>query len=121
LETPSVSNAHAALARRIREALSVLRSSEESPQLPVDSLLLERARKLRVFFGQPFFDAEAYTHRPGAHVALADALKGCGEILDGHHDDLPVEAFVFTGGITEIRARATAGLPPLAPPWCESP
>jgi RNA polymerase sigma factor (sigma-70 family) len=119
LETPAVSNPHAALARRIREALAILRDADSSAKPPADTLLLERARRLRVFFGQPFFDAEAHTHRPGAHIALTDALKGCREILDGRHDDLPVEAFVFTGGIAEIRARASAGLAPLAPPWSQ--
>jgi F0F1-type ATP synthase beta subunit len=35
-------------------------------------------------------------------------LRGCREILDGRHDDLPVEAFYFTGSIDEIRAAAGA-------------
>jgi hypothetical protein len=33
----------------------------------------------------------------------------CAEILDGQHDDLPLEAFYFAGGIEEIRERAAAG------------
>jgi F-type H+/Na+-transporting ATPase subunit beta len=38
-------------------------------------------------------------------VSRTEALRGCREILDGLHDDLPDEAFYFTGGIDEIRAR----------------
>lgn len=65
-----------------------------------------RARKLWLFFAQPFFVAEAYTRRPGVFVSRVEALRGCREILDGLHDDLPDEAFYFTGGIDEVRARA---------------
>jgi F0F1-type ATP synthase beta subunit len=37
-------------------------------------------------------------------VSLKDALQGCREILDGIHDDLPVELFYFTGSMDEVRA-----------------
>ena len=36
-------------------------------------------------------------------VSRADALRGCREILEGRHDDLPAAAFYFTGSIEEIR------------------
>jgi hypothetical protein len=35
--------------------------------------------------------------RLGSHVRLKDSFQGCQEILDGIHDDLPVESFYFTG------------------------
>jgi F0F1-type ATP synthase beta subunit len=35
-------------------------------------------------------------------------LRGCHEILDGRHHDLPVEAFYFTGSIEEIRRASGA-------------
>jgi F-type H+/Na+-transporting ATPase subunit beta len=65
-----------------------------------------RARKLWLSFAQPFFVAEPYTRRPGVFVSRAEALRGCWEILDGVHDGLPDEAFYFTRGIDETRARA---------------
>jgi hypothetical protein len=58
-----------------------------------DKEKLERALKLQNYFTQPFFIAEPYTRRPGATVAAAEALRTCREILDGHYDDLPVDAF----------------------------
>ena len=61
------------------------------------------------FFAQPFFVAEAFTTRPGSHVSRAEALRGCREILDGLHDDLPVDAFYFTGGIDDIRKGGAPG------------
>jgi RNA polymerase sigma factor (sigma-70 family) len=114
LDTPSVEPAHAAIARRVREALASL--DQPAADTP-DPVLAQRARKLCVFFGQPFFVAEPYTNLPGAHVSRADALEACGDILDGRADDLPLDAFVFTGSIADIRARAAAGLPPAPPPW----
>jgi len=68
-----------------------------------DALVIERARTLQQFFAQPFHAAAPFTKRPGSTVSRADAVRGCGEVLDGVHDDLPAEAFYFTGSIAEIR------------------
>jgi RNA polymerase sigma factor (sigma-70 family) len=102
LDTKAVGNDHAAIAERARQAMNLLLD----PALveTVDQTILRRAHKLANFFAQPFFCAEPWTKRAGSHVSLRDALQGCREILDGVHDDLPVEAFYFTGGIDEIRA-----------------
>ena len=72
----------------------------------IDGRALDRAHKLAQFFGQPFFCAEPWTKRPCTHVGLAESLQACEEILDGVHDDLPIDAFAFAGAITEIRGRA---------------
>ena len=103
LETKAVDPEHAAIVERVREAIAARRAADAQPGLGADSLVLERARKLQNFFAQPFFVAEPYTKRPGSYVSRADALSGCREILDGEHDDLPVEAFYFNGSIAEIR------------------
>jgi DNA-directed RNA polymerase specialized sigma24 family protein len=55
--------------------------------------------------------AEPYTRRPGATVTAAEALRTCREILDGHYDDLPVDAFFFSGGIGEISGNIERVLP----------
>lgn len=106
LETGAVGHQHAAIARRVRDALTVLRQTDnDGPATEADAVTLARARKVAQFFGQPFFVAEPYTKRAGTSVALPEALRVCREILDGQHDDLPVEAFWFAGGIAEIRGR----------------
>jgi len=92
------------IARRARAAIALGRATQADPQMEADPLELERARKLQAFFSQPFFVAEPYTKRPGSYVSRADALRGCREILDGWHDDLPAEALYFAGSIEEIRA-----------------
>ena len=105
LENGDVSPEHLAIAAEIRAALTALHTAEAAGQ-PTDPVPLLRARKLMQFFGQPYFCAEPYTKRPGTHVPLAEALNACREILDGAHDDLPVEAFRFEGGIDAIREKA---------------
>jgi RNA polymerase sigma factor (sigma-70 family) len=94
------------IARRARAAIALSRAARENQPVETYSIELERARKLQAFFSQPFFVAEPYTKRPGSHVSRTDALRGCREILDGRHDDLPAEALYFTGSIEEIRAAA---------------
>jgi F0F1-type ATP synthase beta subunit len=95
-----------ATARSARDAICARRAAEENPALASDPALLERAEKVQAFFSQPFFVAEPYTKRPGSHVSRADALRGCREILEGRHDDLPAAAFYFTGSIEVIRRAA---------------
>lgn len=109
LDAGLVGEEHAALAARIRDALVSARGDHEGPRVPPagsGDVALRRVRMLWQFFAQPFFVAEPYTKRPRSFVSRADALRGCREILDGAHDDLPDDACYFTGGIDEIRARA---------------
>ena len=87
---------HAEIAARIRQALAPTAAEDLKP----------RARKIQRFFAQPFYVAEAYTHRPGVTVGLAETLQTCRDILDGVHDRLPEQAFYFTGGMDQIRAKA---------------
>ena len=103
LDDNLVGAADVEIARRVREAIALLRAAQENPALAPDPVLLARARKLQAFFSQPFFVAEPFTKRPGSYVSRADAVRGCAEILNGRHDDLPVDAFYFTGSIEEIR------------------
>ena len=73
--------------------------------------MFERALKLQNYFTQPFFVAEPHTKRPGATIAAAETLRTCREILDGHYDDLPADAFFFSGGIAEISRNIRRVLP----------
>ena len=104
LETKTVGDEHAAIAARAKQSLTLV--LDPALAETADPLSLERARKLANFFSQPFFCAEPWTHRPGSHVSVAEAVRTCAEILDGVHDNLSTAAFYFTGGIDDIRARA---------------
>jgi RNA polymerase sigma factor (sigma-70 family) len=109
LETGAVDRGHVEFAARIRAALGTLLAPAGTPagDTPAaDRLTLERAGKLLRFFAQPFYVAEPYTKQPGVTVSLAESLRVCHEILDGVHDDIPTQAFYFTGGIDAVKARA---------------
>jgi RNA polymerase sigma factor (sigma-70 family) len=108
LETSGTSPEHAAIAGRVRQALTALWASGGFANADTCDVTRARARKLQNFFGQPFFVAEPYTKRPGSYVKLSDALEGCRAILDGEHDDLPVAAFHFEGSVAEIHAAEEA-------------
>ena len=71
-----------------------------------DKLIVARARKIERFFSQPFHVAEQFTGTPGKYVSLKDTVNGFREILDGKHDDLPEQAFMFVGSIDDAVQRA---------------
>ncbi|MCU0487490.1 MAG: F0F1 ATP synthase subunit beta [Anaerolineales bacterium] len=66
-----------------------------------DKLVVARARKVEQYMSQPFFVAAQFTGRDGRYVPMKETVRGVREILDGKHDDLPEQAFVFTGLIEE--------------------
>jgi RNA polymerase sigma factor (sigma-70 family) len=102
-----VGEEHATVAERVRRCLTEADALESRQDLDAPArATVARARRLRRFFAQPFFIAEPYTHQPGAFVTRADTLAACAAILDGAHDDIPEEAFRFTGGIDQVLARA---------------
>lgn len=110
LETAAVGAEHRAVAAQVRRVFAAaLWNAGDQPDDAGDRLMIERARKLQNYFTQPFFVAEPYTRRPGTHVSLEEVLRTCRDILEGRHDDIPVEAFYFAGRIEEIRNRAAAG------------
>jgi F0F1-type ATP synthase beta subunit len=95
LDTGLVAPEHVEITARVRKAAAA----------DVQDLK-PHARKIQRFFAQPFYVAEAYTHRRGVTVGVAEALQTCRDILDGLHDRLPEQAFYFTGGMDQIRAKA---------------
>lgn len=68
-----------------------------------DKTTVYRARKIQRFMSQPFSVAEVFTGAPGKYVALADTIRGFGEILDGKHDDKNESAFYMKGSIEEVK------------------
>jgi F-type H+-transporting ATPase subunit beta len=71
-----------------------------------DKLIVARARKIERFFSQPFFVAERFTGIQGRYVPLKETVRGFSEILDGHCDDLPEQAFMMAGTIEDVREKA---------------
>ena len=67
-----------------------------------DKLIVSRARKIERFFSQPFVVAEQFIGHPGVYVPLKDTIRGFREILDGKHDKVPEQAFMYAGTIDDV-------------------
>ena len=89
--------------KELQDIIAILGMDELSDD---DKLLVTRARKMQRFLSQPFFVAEQFTGFSGKYVKVEDSIKGFKEILEGKHDDLPEDAFLYVGTIEEAVAKA---------------
>jgi len=80
----------------LKDIISMLGVEELSEE---DRRTVERARKLIRFLTQPFHTTEHFTGKKGATVPLAKTLQGCGDILEGKHDDKSESDFYMIGEI----------------------
>lgn len=78
----------------LEEIITVLGIEELSEE---DKGIFYRARKLRNYFSQPMFVAEAYTGIPGQFVKIEDILIDVENILSGKYDDIDESKFLFIG------------------------
>ncbi len=89
--------------KELQDIIAILGMDELSEE---DKIIVARARKVRNFLSQPFNVAEQFTGIPGQYVSIKDTIQGFREIIDGVHDDLPEQAFLFVGKIEEAVAKA---------------
>jgi F-type H+-transporting ATPase subunit beta len=87
----------------LQDIIAILGMDELSED---DKITVSRARKLQRFLSQPFYVAEQFTGMKGKYVKIEDTIRGFKEILDGKHDDLPEQAFLYVGTIEEAREKA---------------
>jgi F-type H+-transporting ATPase subunit beta len=71
-----------------------------------DKLIVSRARRIEQFLSQPMFVAAQFTGLEGKYVKIADTVRGFKEIVEGKHDDVPLQAFSMVGGIEEVLEKA---------------
>lgn len=71
-----------------------------------DKILVARARKIQRYFSQPFCAAERFSGMEGKYVGVSETVRGFREILSGHYDDVPEDAFLYIGRIEEAREKA---------------
>jgi len=87
----------------LQDIIAILGMDELSEE---DKLTVQRARKIQRFLSQPFFVAEQFTGFAGKYVKLEDTIRSFKELVDGHWDHLPEQAFLYVGTIEEAAAKA---------------
>lgn len=89
--------------KELQDIIAILGMDELSDE---DKLIVHRARRIRNFLSQPFDVAEKFSGIPGKFVPLSENIRSFKEILEGKHDNLPEEAFLYVGTIEEAVAKA---------------
>jgi F-type H+-transporting ATPase subunit beta len=67
-----------------------------------DKQVVARARRIQKFLSQPFFVAEQFTGTPGVFVSREDTVRSFKEIIEGKHDTVPEQAFMYKGSIDAV-------------------
>jgi F-type H+-transporting ATPase subunit beta len=113
LDPRIVGEAHYDVARRVQQTLQKYKELQDIIAiLGVDELsdedkeLVGRARKIERFLSQPNFVAEQFTGNPGRYVTVDETVAAFKEIVDGNLDDVPEQAFLYCGGLDDVREKA---------------
>lgn len=83
----------------LQDIIAILGMDELSDS---DKLVVNRARKIQRFMSQPFSVASQFTGMEGKYLPLKETVRGFKEILEGKHDMIPEDMFLFAGGIDEV-------------------
>ena len=89
--------------KELQDIIAILGMDELSNE---DKLVVSRARRIEKFLSQPFHVAEAFTGMHGKFVPIRETVRGFKEILEGKHDSLPEQAFLYVGSIDEAVDKA---------------
>jgi len=89
----------------LQDIIAILGMDELSDS---DKLIVARARRVQRFLSQPFSVASQFTGMEGKYLPLKETIRGFKEILEGKHDHIPEQMFLFAGGIDEVVAKYEA-------------
>jgi F-type H+-transporting ATPase subunit beta len=113
LDPQVVGEEHYAVARRVQQTLQRYRELQDIIAIlgveelsEEDKQVVNRARRIEKFLSQPFIVAQAFTGKEGKVTPIAESIRSFKEICDGKCDDLPENAFLYVGGIDEVREKA---------------
>ncbi len=87
----------------LQDIINILGMDELSEN---DKIIVRRARRIQRFLSQPFHVAEQFLGYKGKYVKLEDTIRSFKEIIDGKHDNLPEQAFMYVGTIEEAVEKA---------------
>lgn len=83
----------------LQDIIAILGMDELSEEQKV---IVNRARKVQQFLGQPFHVAKQFTGADGVYVKLEDTIRSFDEILKGNCDDIPEQCFRNKGAIEDV-------------------
>ncbi|HJP82721.1 MAG TPA: F0F1 ATP synthase subunit beta, partial [Fimbriimonadaceae bacterium] len=89
--------------KELQDIIAILGIDELSDD---DKMLVARARKIERFLSQPNFVAEQFTGNPGRYVTVDETVASFKEIVEGNLDDVPEQAFLYCGGLEDVREKA---------------
>ncbi|MGL4953364.1 MAG: F0F1 ATP synthase subunit beta [Culicoidibacterales bacterium] len=89
--------------KELQDIIAILGMDELSEQ---DKQIVHRARRIRNFLSQPFTVAEQFTGMEGKYVPVKESVRAFKEILEGLHDELPEQAFLYVGTVEDAIAKA---------------
>lgn len=69
-----------------------------------DRILFNRVKRVINYLTQPFFVTEAQTGRKGVYVPRETTISDIKQILNGAHDSMPAERFLYIGSLQEINS-----------------
>ncbi|MEX2532702.1 MAG: F0F1 ATP synthase subunit beta [Nitriliruptoraceae bacterium] len=87
----------------LQDIIAILGIDELSEE---DKVTVSRARKAQRFFSQNFYVAEQFTGNPGVYVPVKDTIEGFGALVKGELDDIPEQAFLYSGDVTDVQRKA---------------
>jgi F-type H+-transporting ATPase subunit beta len=113
LQPDIVGDEHYNVAKKVKEILQAYKDLQDIINIlgmdelsEEDKITVRRARRIERFLSQPFHVAETFTGFPGKYVKIEDTIRSFREILDGKHDNLPEQAFLYVGSIEEAVEKA---------------
>ncbi len=89
--------------KELQDIIAILGMDELTPE---DRATVNRARRIQKFLSQPFFVAEQFTGTSGKYVELKDTVRSFKELVEGRHDAIPENLFMYAGTIDEVVERA---------------
>jgi F-type H+-transporting ATPase subunit beta len=89
--------------KELQDIIAILGMDELSEE---DRTIVSRARKIQRFLSQPFHVAEQFTGTPGKYVSISDTIAGFKELISGHVDHIPEQAFYMVGNLDEAMEKA---------------
>ena len=108
-----VGEEHYAVARKVQQILQRYKDLQDIIAIlgmdelnEDDKILVERARRIELFFSQPFSVAQAFTGLAGKYVRREDTVRSFKELVEGKWDHLPLDAFRYVGAIEEAVEKA---------------